>query len=140
MNVADATNELFKFYLKNDTFELGKNFHDVILISEYPEEHKAALLSALSQMEETGLVKRQSFGGKDYHTLTVPLDSWEQQVPLGGDTAAQVGAEINEMCEQIDDTRDYCDCTSVREKDILNLVNIIRIYKDKSGDSMNGKS
>jgi hypothetical protein len=40
------------------------------------------------------------------------------------------------MCDQINDTRDYCDYTSIKEKDIVNLVNIINIYKARSGGDL----
>jgi len=131
MNIVDATAELLKFYSEHDCFEIGKNFHDVILISEYPERHKAALLAALKNLEDSGIVRFQKFEDKEYHVLTKPLDAWDQTIIIGGGTAANIGAEINEMCDQLEDERDYCDYTMIEEKDILNLVNIIRIYKQK---------
>ena len=35
------------------------------------------------------------------------------------------------MCESLDDNRDYCDYTNLGEQDIVNLVNIIQIYKNE---------
>jgi len=131
MNILDATTELFKFYAVHDCFEMGKNFHDVILISEYPERHKAALLGALKNLEDSGIIRSQKFEDKEYHILTKPLASWDQTITIGGETAANVALEINDMCDQLQDERDYCDHTTVGEKDIANLVNVIRIYKQK---------
>ena len=131
MNIVDATNELFKFYAKNDCFEIGKNFHDVIIISEHPERHKAALLGALEHLEESGIVKSQKFKDKEYYILSKPLAAWDQTLIIGGETAANIAIEINEVCDQLNDERDYCDLTAIQEKDILNLVHIIRLHKQK---------
>ena len=109
---------------------MKRDFHDIILISEAPEDHKAALFGALKQMEENGVIRSCEFEGKTYYILNKPIDSYEQNVTIHSTTAANIGIEINEACEMIEDDSDYCDYTNITENDIANLVNIIRIHKN----------
>jgi hypothetical protein len=129
MTISDAINELFKYYFENDSYEMDRDFHNLILISESPEEHKASILCALEKLKETGIVKSQTYENKTYYILDKSLDSYEQTVTIHGNIAKDIAAEINKACEIIGDTSDYCDSTEITEADIANLINVIKLYE-----------
>jgi hypothetical protein len=131
MTVSDAINELFKYYMENNSFEMGRDFHNLILISEKPEDHKASILCALKKLEDNEIVKSQMYEEKTYYILDQSLDSYEQTITIHGGVAEDIAKEINIACEIIGDEQDHCDPTSLTEKDIANLVNVIKLYKNE---------
>ena len=133
MTITDAVNDLFKFFTnEGNAFEISRDFHKIVIISEEPEQHKATILCALKKLEETDIVRSETYQDKTYYILVKSLESYEQTVTIRGAVAFDVGKEINEACEIIGDDTDYCDYTGLTERDIANLVNVIKLYKGKS--------
>ena len=131
MTIADAVNKLFVFFMDNDSFELERDFIKVMLVSDNEEEDRAILLASIQQLKENELIRSQRYKGKTYHILSNKIQSYEQTIPVGGVCALMMSTEINEMCDALGDVRDYCDPTKIGEKDIINLINIIKIYRNQ---------
>ena len=138
MTVNDARQALFSWYDKNDSFVIERDYTKLLLINEEGnEEKKACISAALGDFEKAGLVTSSTYGENEYHILIKPFSTIEQTLSLNAQTATMVSQEVNEFCRLIEDDRDVCDPTDVKEKDIYNLINIIGFYR---GDYSEKKS
>ena len=130
MTVIDARSSLFSWFETNDSFCLERDTSKLILIHDGEDgEKKACVLAALSDFIEADLLSKSTYGDKDFFFLKRPFSSLEQTVSLNAVVATSVSEEVNRFCTLIDDSRDYCDPTSIQERDIGNLVNIIKFYR-----------
>lgn len=137
MTVLDAANKLLDFYQKNDSFNIEKNYQDLILISDSPEDARIAINLALEDLEKNDIIKCFSAGKSKTYILKKPLNNYDQNVLVGGITANMVAKIINDFCDKIKDKRDYCDARSITEKDIRNLIflaSMATTEKDQSLD------
>lgn len=137
MTVLDAANKLLDFYQKNDSFNIERNYQDLILISDSPEDAKIAINLALEDLEKNDIIKCFSAGKSKTYILKKPLNNYDQNVLVGGITANMVAKIINDFCDRIKDKRDYCDARSITEKDIRNLIflaSMATTEKDQSLD------
>lgn len=137
MTVLDAANKLLDFYQKNDSFNIEKNYQDLILISDSPEDTKIAINLALEDLEKNDIIKCFSAGKSKTYILKKPLNNYDQNVLVGGITANMIAKIINDFCDKIKDKRDYCDARSITEKDIRNLIflaSMATTEKDQSLD------
>ena len=91
-------------------------------LSDNPEENKIAFILALEDLEKNELIKCHTQGKKKIYILKKPLNSFEQNITIGGFTCAMVAKVINDFCDKIRDKRDYCDAKNINEKDIRNLM------------------
>lgn len=131
MTVQDASNELFNWFEKSDTFEMGRDIKKVVPISENEEETIVTFKIALEKLEEMQLLVSKDYGDKKYYILEKHMDAFQQNVELGPWTAKFVANEINEFCNIIEDSTDLCQTSSIQEKDVRNLVHVVHFYKQK---------
>ena len=129
MTVQDASNELFTWFEKSDSFEIGRDLRKVAPIVEDEESTTIAFRIALEKLEELNLVCSKDYADKKYYILEKHMDSFQQSVDLGPWTAKFIAQEINEFCDLLEDQTDACSVSSVQEKDIRNLVHVIQWYK-----------
>lgn len=122
MTLLDAANKLLEFFQKNDSFNLEKNYKDLLIISDFPEDDKMAISLALEDLEKNDIVKSLSSQKNKTYILKKPLNNYDQNILIGGITANMTAKIINDFCDKIKDKRDYCDARSITEKDIRNLI------------------
>ena len=136
MTVVDATNMLFDWFSKHDSFELEKDFMKIIPVTETPEEDRSAFLCSLSGFEQNEFVKSVEYKEVRRWILAKPYSSYEQAVTVGPDTCAGIALIINSMCDTLGDQTDRCEVTNILEKDIRNLVGLTN-YMTNPADEQN---
>ena len=134
MTVLDASGKLFSWFQDNDTFCLKEDLNKVILITEDRKRDTASLRVGLESLEEGGMIKKQTIDEEEYWVLARPFDSWEQNLEVSAGLAKAIADQINSFCDLIKDQRDRCDATSIKEKDIRNLVFIFDYMRDASNN------
>ena len=131
MTIQDASNELFTWFEKTDSFEIGSDIIKVIPIMDNEEETSIAFKIALEKLEEMQLVASKDYGDKKYYILEKHMDAFQQNVEVGPWTAKFVAGEINEFCNIIEDNTDLCQTSNIQEKDVRNLVHVVQFYKQR---------
>ena len=131
MTVVDATNKLFEWFSEHDSFELERDFLEIMSVVDYPEEDKSAFIGALAGFEENGFVKMVEYKKVRRWILAKKYEAYEQSVTIGPETSQGLALILNTMCEVIDDQSDYCDPTNIVEKDIRNLVGITNYMSNR---------
>lgn len=131
MTVFDAINKLLEWFQKNDTFNFGRDFKKVILISDNKERDEQILQIALKKLEQNEII---SCGGTPdskevYYILNKKLAALEQTVVLDGNLALEVAKKINDFCEKEKIEDCLADPLAIKAKDIMNLLNMIEIFK-----------
>lgn len=129
MTVLEMSHELYGWFKNHDSFEMERDFKQIVLISVDEIEDKSLLLASLDGLEKLGLVKLQTFKTKKYWFLVKPLPAFEQTVSLNGEMTREIALIINDFCDKIEDRTDFCDPLSVSTKDIKNLILICTHYK-----------
>ena len=61
MTVLDASGLLFEWFAENDSFNLSEDFKRIVLVTDSPERDRVAVTLALSNLEETGVIKKSSY-------------------------------------------------------------------------------
>ena len=69
MTVQDASNELFTWFEKSDSFEIGRDLRKVAPIVEDEESTTIAFRIALEKLEELNLVCSKDYADKKYYIL-----------------------------------------------------------------------
>ena len=128
MTIFDACGKLFEWFQTHNTFELDANFKDFFMISEDADKDKAILTAALNDLCKMEVIVQQEIHGKTFFILRKPLESMDKDVKIPHTLAMQMGETINRFCDKIEDQRDACEWSSITEKDLVNLVNIIHYY------------
>ena len=95
------------------------------------EQIKGSLKCALDQLEKMDLIKKAEIGKSDIWVLQRDYLTVEQEVKVTADTALAMSEILNSFCKVIDDYKDECDPSSIKEKDIQNLVHITSYYMSK---------
>ncbi|MAF24568.1 hypothetical protein CL634_03195 [bacterium] len=131
MNVSEASIKLFTWYSEHDSFEMEKNFLEVMLVSDGEAQDKAAINCALKDLEEGNLIQSSKIDEREIWTLQKPFSSFSQTVEISADLALALSEAINEFCEAIEDKTDLCVPTSIIPKDIQNLVFLYRHLQEK---------
>jgi len=133
MTIQDASNELFTWFEKEDSFEISRDIKKIIPIFDLGQEEEVtiAFRIALEKLQESQLVASKEYGDKKYYILEKHMDAFQQHVELGPWTAKFLANEINEFCQLVDDNTDLCQTSGIQEKDIRNLVHIVAFYKQK---------
>tara|TARA_Y100001938_G_scaffold131492_1_gene188658 strand:- start:15277 stop:15735 length:459 start_codon:yes stop_codon:yes gene_type:complete len=136
MTVQEASGKLYNWFYNHDSFCLDNDFNSIIPMTDLPDRDKAALAIALKKLESGGMLACSEREGEDkkthdYYVLERSFDSWQQTVDIGPTSARFIANELNSFCELIEDKTDWCDVTSISEKDVRNLVHIIAFYKNK---------
>lgn len=128
MTTNEATRELFGWFTKNDTFSIAnkgfsqEDFKKIVKISENQENDLAAVKTGLKELEDLGLISKVESTSSIVWVLKKHIDSYEQTVAIGAETALQVSGMINSFCNIIDNQTDEANPTKIIEKDIKNLV------------------
>ncbi len=130
MTIYDASGKLFNWFKENDSFVMEEDFKKLILISEEKERETACVTAALNHLESIDLIKKEKMEEKEIWLLCKSFKQFEQNVEISADTCAVIADIINEFCDLIDDTTDYCDASSITEKDITNLLLIYQQTKN----------
>ena len=122
MTVLDATEQLFEWYRKNDSFE-EKEVSKIVLLSDTPDRDRAAFLCALSDMEKAEIVSRTEIeGNRTIWTLKRRLDSFNQTVDIPKTIAVEIATVLNSACRTLGDYHDQCDPYDISTKDLCNLA------------------
>jgi len=137
MTIVEAVNKLLEHFHKKDSFNMEDDYASLMKISETPEEDKAAYVLALEEMEKTDIIKCFTSGKRKIFLLKKPLNSFDQNINVGGYTCNMIAKVINDFCEKVKDKRDYCDPRSINEKDIRNLLFLASMaYVDKEKQNL----
>ena len=120
MTVFEATANLYNWFSENDTFNMDKNFSKVVLLTETPEEDKAALELGLKRWEEMSMIEKSG----DYWVLSKKLSTMEQNISIGCDVAAVISEFTTKYAELINDNSYACDPMDIKEKDIQALLGL----------------
>ena len=131
MTVLEATNELYMWFAKNDSFCIDQDFIKIIPITEHPKRDRAAFLSALQEFEKWELVSSSKIEEDKYWVLKKPYSSAPQTIDISADTALGVADTLNKFCDLIKDDTNRCDSTKVDEGDIKNLIYIASLSFSK---------
>tara|TARA_R100000008_G_C3495073_1_gene120707 strand:+ start:280 stop:684 length:405 start_codon:yes stop_codon:yes gene_type:complete len=131
MTVLDACVEIFKWFQKNHSFEVEKDFKKIFLISENQEVDKATLLAALDSVEKQKIITKVELDGSPIYVLNRPLASLEQDVKIDYETATKVSEVINKFCHTIDDHKDVSDPLLITQKDIFNLAILVEALQEE---------
>lgn len=134
MTIVEAANILLEYFGKKDSFSMEDNYAEVMRISETPSEDKMAFVLALQDLEKADIVKSDS--KNKIYILKKPLNSFDQNIQLGGMTANLVAKIINDFCDKIKDKRDYCDAKNLTEKDLRNLVFLASLASPKEEENV----
>jgi len=127
MTVFDAEIELYKWFSEHHSFEINRDFPKIVLVSDTPEDDRAAFLSALKDYESSSLVSVSVWDDKKYWILKRPFESIPQNVSVGSGVAMGMSNIINNFCEMTGDDADRCDPKDITEKDITNLLAICNL-------------
>ena len=98
MTIQDASNELFAWFEKEDSFEISRDIKRVVPIFDLGQEEVVtiAFRIALEKLEEVQLVCSKEYGDKKYYILDKHMDAFQQNIELGPWTAKFLAGEINE--------------------------------------------
>ena len=124
MTVLDASGLLFEWFAENDSFNLSEDFKRIVLVTDSPERDRVAVTLALSNLEETGVIKKSSYEEENYWVLTKPFSTYEQTVSVSPLLAASISKVINDYCEYLDDKPDLAAPSHLQEKDLQNMFYI----------------
>ena len=137
MTVFEAEIELYKWFNENHSFEISRDFPRIVLVTDSPEDDKAAVLSALKEFEINSLVSSSRWEDKDYWVLRRPFESVPQSVNINAGSALAISSIINNFCEITGDDTDRCDPKSIREQDIANLITICTLaWQEENKDTL----
>ena len=136
MTVLETKLKLYDWFETNDSFEIERDAVKFLSIVEEPEACRAAVIAALKDFVKFEMCRVESWEDKEYYILEKPLDSYVQTLELNSQTAKYISEHINSFCQLLNDNRDVCDPSNVREKDVINLCNIISMLKSSPDDDV----
>lgn len=131
MTVLDASNLLYEWFRSHDSFEINKDLKKLFPIVEDEETINVVLKLALAQLEQSNLITSQIYNEKKIYVLVKSFESYQQNVEISPWTSRWVAEQINDFCNLISDKTDLCTAAQINDKDVRNLVHIIRFYKTK---------
>jgi len=101
MTLSDLKLNIYNHFQTNDELVLPDDNLKILVISDTPDLHAAAIKTALSSFEETGLVKKVEYvegkKNKTAYILEKPLQSYTQNVNIDGITAALISKVFNNL-------------------------------------------
>ena len=128
MTVLEASNKLYEWFEKNESFSLSKNgkdkdnYKDLLLVSENPNLNKLILKKALKEFEKGKACTKLEDEVYEYWVLLKPFDTYSQTITIEPQVAKAIGNIINEYCNVIENESDRCEYKKITSKDIQNLV------------------
>ena len=137
MTVNDAIEKLFTWFSDHDTFQMERDFKEVVVITDNIDEEKCTILCALKNMESNDIISSHTTNKTDYYILCRKLQAFSQDVSIDGETAWELANVLNGVCEGINDFTDQCNPMTLRSLDIKNIVFIAREQMRKVAEENN---
>jgi hypothetical protein len=129
MTILESNIKLFGWFQEHHCFEPEKNTLELLVVSDCPEEDKAAVHCSLKELEAMGCISSHVIEDKTYYILKKDFSSAaEQKIEVSGYTADALAGCLNYFCEKIGDFKDQCDPANIQEKDVRNAVLIMQHY------------
>lgn len=128
MNVTDARQSLLKWFSEHDFFSF-KQFKQLILISEFEDEEKAAIRAGLNSLEKDLIIDKAEHDKKEYWIIRQSFQNFIQNVAISPTVALALSELINEVAEKIGSKELSADASNIKEKDIIALISIISTLK-----------
>ena len=122
MTVNDAVEKLFSWFSDHDTFQMERDFKELVVITDNMDEEKCAISCALKDMESNNIISSNTTNKTDYYILCRKLQAFSQDVSIDGETAWAMANILNGVCEGINDYTDQCNPMILRPLDIKNIV------------------
>lgn len=127
--IFNAKHALYSYFLQEDSFRESQV--DLVQFECEDKEVKLAIVKrALQELCESKIVLECQIKGKknDLETiwaLTKPLALYEQSPVISLDSAIAISKVINNYCSNHKLDSELCDCSSIKECDIVKLLVII---------------
>ena len=122
MTINDAVEKLFGWFTDRDTFQMERDFKEVVVITDNIDEEKCTILCALKAMESNNIISSHTTNKTDYYILCRKLQAFSQDVAVDGETAWAMANVLNGVCESINDYVDQCNPMILKPLDIKNVV------------------
>ena len=122
MTVNDAVEKLFTWFSDHDTFQMERDFKELVVITDNIDEEKCAISCALKDMESNNIISSHITNKTDYYILCRKLQAFSQDVAIDGETAWAIANVLNGVCESINDYVDQCNPMILRPLDIKNIT------------------
>ena len=135
MTVNDAVEKLFSWFSDHDTFQMERDFKELVVITDNMDEEKCAISCALKDMESNNIISSNTTNKTDYYILCRKLQAFSQDVSIDGDTAWSMANVLNGVCEALDDFTDQCNPINLRPLDIKNITFIAMEQMRKTAES-----
>ena len=137
MTINDAMEKLFGWFADHDTFQIERDFKELIVITDNMDEEKCAISCALKEMESNNIISSHATNKTDYYILCRKLQAFSQDVSIDGETAWELANVLYGVCEGINDFTDQCNPMTLRSLDIKNIVFIAREQMRKVAEENN---
>lgn len=132
VTVFEASMALYAWFAENDTFQMSQYAEVSKSKKGQPaKEIKASIKCALDQLEKMELIRKAEVDDSDIWVLQRDYLTVEQEVKISADTALAASEVLNKFCDLIDDHKDECDPSSIKEKDVQNLIHICSYFMTK---------
>jgi hypothetical protein len=122
VTVNDAIESLFNWFSDHDTFQMERDFKELVVITDNMDEEKCAISCALKDMESNNIISSHTTNKTDYYILCRKLQAFSQDVSIDGDTAWAIAGVINGVCDALNDHVDECNPVSLKPLDIKNIT------------------
>jgi hypothetical protein len=120
MTILEASASLFSWFAEHDSFNMDNDFQKIVVVTESPDEDKAAINLGLKKWEEMNMVERSG----DYWVLSRKLATMEQNITINSETALIISTFNSKYAELVKDNTYQCDPTNIQEKDIQILLSL----------------
>ena len=128
MTIHEAGVYLYQWFSENDCYNPDEDYNKLVLISETPNEDKAAIQCSLDSFEEASIIKKKKVDEGEYWVLQRKFATIEQNVPISAKTALSTCEYVRMYVEVAGSEDEYeCDPSNITEKDICILLNAIKI-------------
>jgi hypothetical protein len=114
--------KLFNWFSDHDTFQMERDFKELVVITDNMDEEKCAISCALKNMESNNIICSHTTNKTDYYILCRKLQAFSQDVSIDGDTAWAMANVINGVCEAMEDYVDQCDPVNLKPLDVKNIT------------------
>ena len=114
MTIYEAGAELFGWYAEHDCYNTKKDYNKLVLVSDTPDEDKAAIACALESFQETGIIKKKESEEGEFWVLNKKFSASSQSVEITSATAQKIHGLVN----------------LYTETDLIN--GLLKVYNNKS--------
>jgi hypothetical protein len=135
--VNEAMEKLFSWFSDHDTFQMERDFKELVVITDNMDEEKCAISCALKNMESNNIICSHTTNKTDYYILCRKLQAFSQDVSIDGETAWAMANVLNGVCEGLNDYTDQCNPMILRPLDVKNIVFIATEQLRKTAEEEN---